>query len=109
VPVAIILLTVVPSRAVMTPPTKGVHVPEEDNAASNKPNSVLEVPISRDSRLLRGPRMYVALEMKKRFRGKNKSEREGALVTPDAQRARTQQSDSSNQLRLPFCFPSMPP
>jgi hypothetical protein len=48
----------------MIPPTNGVHVPEEDNAASNKPNSVLDVPISRDSRLLRGPRMYVALEEK---------------------------------------------
>ena len=50
----------------MIPPTKGVHVPEEDNAASNRPNSVLDVPISRDSRLLRGPRIYVALEMKVR-------------------------------------------
>ena len=46
----------------MIPPTNGVHVPEAENAASNKPNSVLEVPISRDSRLLRGPRIYVALE-----------------------------------------------
>ena len=45
----------------MTPPTKGVQVPEEDKAASNKPNSVLDVPISRASRLLRGPRIYVAL------------------------------------------------
>lgn len=50
----------------MTPPTKGVQVPEEDNAASSKPNSVLDVPISRDSRLLRGPRIYVALEAKVR-------------------------------------------
>ena len=48
----------------MIPPTNGVHVPEEDNAASSNPNSVLDVPISRDSRLLRGPRMYVALEVK---------------------------------------------
>lgn len=57
-----ILLTVVPSRAVITPPTKGVHVPDKDSAASNKPNSVLDVPISRDSLVLRGPRMYVALD-----------------------------------------------
>ena len=28
-------------------------------------------------------------------------------MTPDAQRARAQQSNSSNQLRFPFCFPSM--
>lgn len=56
----------------MTPPTKGVHVPEEDNAANNRPNSVLEVPISRDNRLLRGPRMYVALETKNRIRSKKK-------------------------------------
>lgn len=62
VPVAIILLTAVPSRAVIIPPTKGVHVPDKDKAASNKPNSVLDVPISRDRRLLRGPRTYVALE-----------------------------------------------
>ena len=60
-PVAAILLMVVPSRAVMSPPTNGVHVPDKDNAASNNPNSVLDVPISRDSRLLRGPRIYVAL------------------------------------------------
>lgn len=56
----------------MTPPTKGVQVPEEDNAANNRPNSVLEVPISRDNRLLRGPRMYVALETKNRIRSKKK-------------------------------------
>ena len=54
----------------MTPPTKGVHVPEDDSAASNKPNSVLDAPISRDSRLLRGPRMYVALEVEKGFRSR---------------------------------------
>lgn len=56
----------------MSPPTKGVHVPDRDNAASNKPNSVLEVPISCDSRLLRGPRMYVALEMNMRLGGGQK-------------------------------------
>jgi len=56
----------------MTPPTRGVHVPEEDSAASSKPNSVLDVPISRDNRLLRGPRMYVALEAEKGFRSGRK-------------------------------------
>jgi hypothetical protein len=59
-----ILVMVVPSRAVINPPTNGVHVPDKDSAASNKPNSVLDVPNSRDSRLLRGPRIYVALKMK---------------------------------------------
>ena len=59
----------------MIPPTKGVHVPEDDNAASSNPNSVLDVPISRDSRLLRGPRIYVALAMKIRILSTNIKER----------------------------------
>jgi len=90
VPVAITLLTAVPSRAVITPPTKGVHVPEEDNAASSKPNSVLDVPISRDSRLLRGPSIYVALGTKVCLGNEDKRGIEDSLMTPDAQRARTQ-------------------
>lgn len=93
----------------MIPPTRGVHVPEEDNAASSKPNSVFDVPISRDSRLLRGPRMYVALETKIRFGNGHKGEIENALMAPDAERARTQQGERPNQPRLPFRFPLMLP
>lgn len=74
----------------MSPPTKGVHVPDKDNAASNKPNSVLDVPISRDSRLLRGPRIYVALETKTWFGDGQKDEKENPLMAPDTQGARTQ-------------------
>lgn len=102
---AIILLTVVPRRAVITPPTKGVQVPDNDNAASSKPNSVLDVPISRDSLLLRGPRMYVALlKILSRETCKRKDERENGLVTANAQGAGTQQSQRSNQYSLPFSF-----
>lgn len=93
----------------MSPPTKGVHVPDKDNAASNKPNSVLDVPISRDNRLLRGPRMYVALGTKMLLEIERKDEREDTLMTPNTQRACTQQSNSPDQLCLPFCFSPVPP
>lgn len=99
------LLTAVPSRAVMTPPTKGVHVPDKDSAASNKPNSVLDVPISRESRLLRGPRMYVALGTGYGSEMGNRDRERDALVTSDTQRACTQQSESSDQLCLPLTPP----
>lgn len=60
-PVAIMLVTVVPRRPARNPPRSGVHVLFKLNAAKRRLNSVLEVPISLDSRVFKGPRMYVAL------------------------------------------------
>ncbi len=60
-PVAMILVIVVPRRPARNPPIRGVHVLFKLNAANSRLNSVLEVPISLDSRVFRGPRIYVAL------------------------------------------------
>jgi hypothetical protein len=44
------------------PPTNGVQVLFRLNAEISKLNSVFEVPISRERRDLRGPRIYEALK-----------------------------------------------
>lgn len=62
-PVARILVVVVPSLLASRPPTRGVQVLLREKAEMRSENSVLFVPISRDSRDLRGPRMYDALGM----------------------------------------------
>lgn len=56
-PVASILVNVVPNRLARTPPTSGVQVLLRENADISSENSVLFVPISRESRDFRGPRM----------------------------------------------------
>lgn len=56
-----ILVIVVPSLLASRPPTSGVHVLFSENAEIKRENSVLLVPISRESRDLRGPRIYEAL------------------------------------------------
>ncbi len=38
----------------------------------------------------------------------NKKKKKSVLVAPDAQRARTQQSEKANEFCLPFCSPSTP-
>lgn len=58
---AIILVIVVPKRPARTPPTRGVQVLLRLKAAMSKLNSVFDVPISRDSRVFRGPKIYEAL------------------------------------------------
>ena len=60
-PVAKILVNVVPKRLASTPPTNGVHVLLRENAEISSENSVLSVPISRERRDFRGPRIYDAL------------------------------------------------
>ena len=60
-PVARMLVVVVPNRLANTPPTRGVHVLFSEYAEMRSENSVLFVPISRDSRDLSGPRIYDAL------------------------------------------------
>lgn len=62
IPVASMLVNVVPMVAASKPPASGVQVLFRLNAASSKLNSVLEVPISRESRDFKGPRMYEALQ-----------------------------------------------
>lgn len=61
-PVARMLVKVVPRVAASTPPARGVHVLFRLKAASSKLNSVFEVPISLVIRDLRGARIYVALQ-----------------------------------------------
>ena len=61
-PVANILVNVVPKRLARIPPTSGVQVLFKPKADNSKPNSVLEVPISRCSLLLRGPSIFEALK-----------------------------------------------
>lgn len=60
-PVAMMLVKVVPSLLASRPPTKGVQVLFNENAEIKSENSVLSVPISRESLDLRGPRIYEAL------------------------------------------------
>ena len=60
-PVARILVYVVPSLLASTPPTSGVQVLFSENAEMSRENSVLFVPIYRDNRDFKGPRMYEAL------------------------------------------------
>ena len=60
-PVANILVSVVPRRLARIPPISGVQVLFKLYADNSNPNSVLEVPISLCSRLLRGPSIYEAL------------------------------------------------
>ena len=67
-PVAKTLASVVPSLQANTPPTRGVQVPFRLKADIKRLNSVLEVPSSRDSRDLRGARVYDAL-LKRGFEG----------------------------------------
>lgn len=62
-PVARILVVVVPSLLASSPPTKGVQVLLRENAEMRSENSVLLVPISRDSLDLRGPNIYDALHI----------------------------------------------
>ena len=57
------LVIVVPNLAARSPPRRGVHVLLRLNAAIRRLNSVLDVPSSRESLVLRGPRIYVALLM----------------------------------------------
>ena len=54
-------MNVVPRRLARRPPTRGVHVLFRENAEMSRENSVLFVPISRESRDFRGPNMYDAL------------------------------------------------
>lgn len=61
-PVASMLVKVVPRVAASTPPARGVQVLFRLKAASSKLNSVFEVPISLVIRDLRGARIYVALQ-----------------------------------------------
>ena len=60
-PVAKMLASVVPSLLASIPPTRGVQVLFRLKADIKRLNSVFEVPSSRDSRDLRGPRVYDAL------------------------------------------------
>jgi hypothetical protein len=60
-PVAMILVSVVPSLLAMRPPTRGVHVLFKLNAEISRLNSVLDVLISRASRDFSGPSVYDAL------------------------------------------------
>ena len=62
-PVAIILVMVVPRCPARKPPIRGVQVLFKLNAAISRLNSVLEVPISRESLVFNGPRMYYALSI----------------------------------------------
>lgn len=62
-PVASILVKVVPRVAASTPPTRGVQVLFRVKAASSRLNSVFEVPISLVIRDLSGARIYVALQL----------------------------------------------
>ena len=62
IPVAMMLVTVVPRRLASSPPTRGVQVLFSEKAEMRRENSVLSVPISRERRDLRGPRMYDALK-----------------------------------------------
>jgi hypothetical protein len=62
VPVAKMLVYVVPSLEAMSLPTKGAQVVFKLNAKISRLNSVFEVPIARDRRDLRGPRILEPLE-----------------------------------------------
>ena len=62
-PVARILVTVVPRYPARTPPTRGVQVLFKLSAAISKLNSVFEVPISRERRVFKGPKIYEALDI----------------------------------------------
>lgn len=55
------LVNVVPSLLARTPPTSGVQVLLRENADIRRENSVLFVPISRERRDFRGPKIYDAL------------------------------------------------
>ena len=60
-PVAMMLVTVVPSLLAIMPPIRGVHVLFKLNAEISRLNSVLDVFISRESRDFSGPSVYDAL------------------------------------------------
>lgn len=60
-PVASILVYVVPNLEAIKPPTSGVHVLFKENAEMRRLNSVFDVPSSRVSLDLSGPRIYEAL------------------------------------------------
>ena len=60
-PVAIMLVIVVPRYPASTAARRGVQVLFKLKAAIRRLNSVFEVPISRESRVLIGPRIYDAL------------------------------------------------
>lgn len=62
VPVAKMLVYVVPSLEAMSPPTNGVQVVFRLSAEISRLNSVFEIPISRNRRDFRGPRILVPLE-----------------------------------------------
>jgi hypothetical protein len=68
-PVAKILVNVVPSLLAKIPPTSGVHVLFRVKADIRRLNSVLDVPNSRRNRDLRGPRTYKVLENKHELGG----------------------------------------
>lgn len=64
-PVASILVYVVPSLPASQPATKGVHVEFKLNAEMSRLNSVLSAPSSRVNLDLIGPRIYEALRIDK--------------------------------------------
>jgi hypothetical protein len=69
IPVAKILVNVVPSLLAKIPPTRGVHVLFRVNADIRRLNSVLDVPNSRMNRDLRGPKTYKVLQNKHELGG----------------------------------------
>jgi hypothetical protein len=79
------LVNVVPSLLANIPPTNGVHVLFKLIAATIKLNSVLLVPISRDSRDLSGPSILEALRKFRKFSLITANGRSHVLVAPDAQ------------------------
>jgi hypothetical protein len=87
-PVANILVNVVPSLLARRPPSSGVQVEFRLNAETSKLNSVLEVPMSRCSRDLSGPRMYEALPWD-RVSMVQDCDVDNILVTPDTERTCT--------------------
>lgn len=65
-PVAMILVIVVPRYPASTAPSRGVQVLFKLKAAMSRLNSVFDVPISIESRVLSGPRIYDALTVNQR-------------------------------------------
>ena len=61
-PVAKMLVYVVPCLEAISPPTNGVQVVFKLSAEISRLNSVFEIPISRNRRDFRGPRILVPLE-----------------------------------------------
>jgi len=78
---------VVPSLLASSPPTRGVQVLFSENAEMSRENSVLLVPISLDSRDLRGPSMYDALQTGRKQDAIQDRGGWHSLMTADAQRA----------------------